>query len=466
MYYQDMANILDYIDWRGDLTFEQSPFNKIDTLILCQIAYLRFDGLIKDLDFTDSVSLNELAELFKSSSDYKTRSDMGLLINKLTVNLLFNAAGSRRFRNIRVCGYSSIIDLEKEEQFAAVTFILDKNLSLVAYRGTDDNIVGWKEDFNLAVMDEVPAQKDAAEYLRIAAKNIKGKFYVGGHSKGGNISIYAASKMSQAVKNRIIGIFNADGPGFAEKKLDSEEFKSVMPLVQSYYPQFSIVGILFANDGRYSVVKSDEQGVMQHDPFSWNVLGCEFVTVNDFDRGSAFLKKTVNKWIDVLSKEDLEVLVETLFTVIRSTDARTNRELDDNKFINSFKMINAVNNLDPNLRKQFLEILNEYFKIVNSSIPNFENIVEKAKVKSEDFTKKAIEKSEDFSRKAKEKSEDFTRKAKEKSETFTRKAKEKSEDISRKAREKTEDFTRQVKDKIKNETEKVQKLNEKLLSKK
>ena len=450
-----MANILDYIDWRGDLTFEQSPFNKIDTLILCQIAYLRFDGLIKDLDFSESISLNELAELFKSSSDYKTRSDMGLMINKLTVNLLFNAAGSKRFRNVKVCGYNSIIDLEKEEQFAAVTFIIEKNLNLIAFRGTDDNIVGWKEDFNLAIMEEVPAQKDAVEYFKIAAKNIKGKFYVGGHSKGGNLSIYAASKMSQAVKKRIIGIFNADGPGFAEKKLDSEEFKSVMPLVQSYYPQFSIVGILFANDGRYSVVKSDEQGVMQHDPFSWNVLGCEFVTVNDFDRGSAFLKITVNKWIDVLSKEDLEVLIETLFTVIRSTDARTNRELDDNKLINSFKMINAVNNLDPNLRKQFLEILNEYFKIVNSSIPNFENILEKAKIKSEDFTKKAKEKSEDLGRKAKEKSEDFTRKAK-----------AKSEKISQKAREKTEDFTRQVKDKIKNETEKVQKFNEKFLPKK
>lgn len=433
MYYKIMANILDYIDWRGDLTFDQSPFNKIDTLILCQIAYLRFDGLIRDLDFTDSVSLNELAELFKSAPDYKKRSDTGLMINKLTVNLLFSAASSKRFRNIRVCGYKSIIDLEKEEQFAAVTYILDINLSLIAYRGTDDNIVGWKEDFNLAIMDEVPAQKDAYEYLRIAARNIKGKFYLGGHSKGGNLSVYAASKMTQTVKNRIIGIFNEDGPGFDEKKLQSEEFKSIMPLVQSYYPQFSIVGILFSNNGRYSVVKSDEQGVMQHDPFSWNVIGAEFVTVGDFDRGSAFLKKTVNEWICVLSKEELEVLVETLFTVIRSTEAKTSSELDDNKLINSFKMIGAVNNLDPELRKRFMEIISEYFKIVNNSMPNFENMVEKAKIKSEDFT---------------------------------RKAKEKSEDISRKAREKTEDFTRQVKDRIKNETEKVQRFNEKLLSKK
>lgn len=428
-----MGNLLDYIDWRGDLSFEQSSFNKIDTLILCQIAYLKFDGLLKDLDFSDRVSLNSLADLFRNASDYNSRSDTGLLINKLTLNLLYSAAGSRRFRDVKVCGYHSVIDLEEEEQFAAMTFILDDKISLIAFRGTDDNIIGWKEDFNLGIMDEVPSQKDAVKYLRNAAKNIKGMLYIGGHSKGGNLSVYSAARMPLSIKKRIISIFNADGPGFAEKRLECEDFKSIMPLVQSYYPQLSIIGMLFSNAGHYSVVKSDEQGVMQHDPFSWNLIGAEFITVAGFDKASEFIRETVNRWINEMSQEQREILVETLFKVIRSTDARTNRELDDKKFSNSLKIVSAVNNLDPEIRKSFMEIIREYLKIVNNTIPKFNDVMEKAREKSEDFT---------------------------------RKAKEKSEDITRKAREKTEDFTRQVKDRIKNETEKVQKLNEKFLTRK
>ena len=178
-----MANIQDYIEWRGDLSFEQTPFCNVDALILCQISYLNFDRLLPDYDFNYSQKLSELAELFENAKDFKKRSETGLLINKKTAPFFLSLAKCRRFENILATGYVSKIDLSIEEQFAAISYKLPDGTNFVCFRGTDDSIVGWKEDFNLATETEVPAQKDAVEYLEKAAKNLKGKLRIGGHSK-------------------------------------------------------------------------------------------------------------------------------------------------------------------------------------------------------------------------------------------------------------------------------------------
>ena len=196
-----MADILEYITWRGDLDFELVPLNEVDALILCQLSYLDFGGSVGD-GFSAGVTVREAADRFFAAEDSSRRSDVGALINFKTVELLKAAGKSVRFGSLLMCGYGAQTDEVEELQFAAVTFVCGKlrrpRWSFVAYRGTDDTIVGWKEDFNLGYKDTVPAQRSAAAYLAGAARNLKGALYAGGHSKGGNLALFAAACAKRA----------------------------------------------------------------------------------------------------------------------------------------------------------------------------------------------------------------------------------------------------------------------------
>lgn len=372
-----MANILDYISWRGDLSFSAAPFNEIDSLILCQISYLNFDRLLKTRDFKDRRSLSQLAYEFNSSPDFAARCETGVLINRLTVQLLFDAASSVRFGGIEAAGYVSVIDKKKEEQFSALTYLLPDKTAFVSFRGTDDSIIGWKEDFNLAVMEEVPSQTDAKNYLEEAAKSIARPFRIGGHSKGGNLAIYAAANSCEQTKLRIIEIFNNDGPGFPESKIEASCFHEIIPLIHSFYPQFSIIGMLFNYAGQYSVVKSSKKGLMQHDPFSWNLKGNSFELIDGFDKASSFFHNTFNTWINSLEKSQRELFVETLFRIIKATDAETNSEIEKNILHNSVKIIAAIYRLDPELRSTFCSLLAMLFKTAHKNLPELNELFEK-----------------------------------------------------------------------------------------
>ena len=124
------------------------------------------------------------------------------------------AAKTNRFGSIELHDYINSVDTKTQTQFGAITFSLDKNNHYVAFRGTDNTIVGWKEDLNLAVQQEVPAQKRATSYLSDIASKYSGKLIVGGHSKGGNLALYSVFKAEKSIKDRIEKRVGFDGPGF------------------------------------------------------------------------------------------------------------------------------------------------------------------------------------------------------------------------------------------------------------
>lgn len=387
-----MANIEDYIKWRGDLSFDQSPFCRVDALILCQISYLNFDRLLPDYDFSAEMKLSELAEIFENSRDFKKRSETGLLINRKTAPFFLQAARTRRFENIRVTGYVSKTDLTIEEQFAAASYKLTDGTNFICFRGTDDSIVGWKEDFNLATETEVPAQKDAVEYLEKAAKNLKGKIRIGGHSKGGNLAMYASAIIDKKIGERILCIYNNDGPGFYEARVKSPEFVRIADKVESCYPQFSIVGMLFQHIGKQIFVESDEIGVMQHDPFSWHIMGNDFIILENNDYGSKFFHDTFNEWISKLEPARREIFVDTVFKIIESTDAKTNTELELNFARNSVKVLKAINKLDPEMRKICKETVIEFFKAGHSQLTKADKVIKQKLEESSAQTKNILKK--------------------------------------------------------------------------
>ncbi len=343
-----MADFFDYLSWRGDLSFSASPFNDVDALIFCQLSYANFDGLIPE-SFDKSISLHHLVRKFREDADFEKRSHLGLVINEKTIDLLFGTGASERFANVRLCGYKNIYSRELSEQFCAMTVILGNRI-FVVFRGTDDTIVGWKEDFNLAFGTAVPAQRDSVVYLE-NLKNSFGNssFSIGGHSKGGNLAIYSAAHFSNP--SAIETVYNFDGPGFSQQDLQKEDFLFIKPKVKSFYPDFSIVGMLFHHFEDFSVVKNSEKFLMQHDPFAWQILGGNFEVQDELNKGSLFFYKTFNSWFEKLPAEKRSEFVETLFAALESSDVRDFSSFAENGLRNFIKTIRAFDENDSGTKK-------------------------------------------------------------------------------------------------------------------
>lgn len=358
------SDICDYIDWRGDLDFSVSPLNEVDALIFCQLSYMNFANLAP-CGFDSSIKLSELAKLFFAASDFESRSDLGMLIDERTNELLKMAGESVRFKDVEVTGFVSEHDKEREKQFSAVTFIISKKQIFVAFQGTDDTIIGWKEDFNLAFMEEVPAQQDALAYLENAAAEFKkAAVLVGGHSKGGNLAIFSAAHLNEKSKRRLAAVYNFDGPGFSQSDLDSDEFFSIKTKIRSVFPQFSVVGMLFHHYEGCEIVLSDEKLLMQHNPFSWFVSGRNFEIKGELDFGSEVFFKSFNRWFESLRPNQREQFVETLFGLLESTNAATNSELSRDALKNTGRIIKAFASLDSDIRDEAVKIAGDFVKTV------------------------------------------------------------------------------------------------------
>lgn len=352
-----MANILDYIDWRGDLTFEQVPLNEVDNQILCQLCFIDFDGIVPTDLGEPAVTLNAAAKQYLRRHRGE-QAYIGAIVPAAIVTLLAKAAKSRRFGKIRLTGYVNHISDEEQVQFSAVTFILDNGESFVAYRGTDDTLVGWKENFNMSFMSPVPAQQEALAYLEALAAARPGVLYTGGHSKGGNLSIYSAVKCSADVKARIKLAYNNDGPGFDRDFVESLEFENMRGKIKTIVPQSSVVGMLLEHEESYEVVKSTQNGLMQHDAFSWEVMGGSFIHLDTVTRESRIIDHTLKQWLNDMTYEQREAFVDTLYETLVSTNAKTLTELNTDKV----KIVKAWNGLDAESKNLVMKCLKILFK--------------------------------------------------------------------------------------------------------
>ncbi len=344
-----MPNLFDYLEWRGDIDFKKSAFNEIDALLLSQISYIDFGGAVPDGFLGKGLPLSDVAEILKSLPDFERRCRFSTGINPRTMELFLSAAETERFSSINMKSFTDILDETKEEQFSALTCTIDKT-TVIIYRGTDGNVVGWKEDCHLSCMDEIPAQKDALEYLLSAAKSSHGKIILAGHSKGGNLSVYAASRCPDKIQKRISAVYNFDGPGFEESFFNSEGYMKVEDRIMNFVPQFSIVGMLFHHPKNVTVVTSGSKGIMQHDPISWKTGAQKFPELESTVRESKYISSTVNEWIDRLSREQRSQFVDAVFDIFRNAKISENDQIKSNPLESAGKMISAYTKMDSDAR--------------------------------------------------------------------------------------------------------------------
>ncbi|WP_312355035.1 DUF2974 domain-containing protein [Aminipila sp.] len=319
-----MKNIINYVQ-EEKASFSDKAFREIDSLVLSQLAYLYFDGFVPDLEeCAESITLGSIDGKRNKEKLYQNTRDS--IKNR---KLLQACVSSPRFGDIKINFYVNKLDYIKEKQFSAVTFLLSDDTAYTAFRGTDATFVGWKEDFNMAFSNSIPSQEESVFYLNRVGKLFSGSLKVGGHSKGGNLAVYGAMKCKSYIKNRITDIYSHDGPGFRKEIFDSHEYCQIKNRIRQSIPQSALIGMLLEHHEKYVVVKSRRIGIMQHDPFSWLVNGDDFQYEEQIDNMAVYANRVLQEWLDSLNDENRERFVDTLYSVIKATGAKSFSDLTE-----------------------------------------------------------------------------------------------------------------------------------------
>ncbi len=355
------GTIIDYLKEYADVSLKDEPMNDVDSLVLCQFSYLKFDGLVPLVTENGrSVSLQQLYEhpnYEKLYGDERYEKENRALFEAMRKCV--------RFRNMKLNCYINIIEAQAdfETQFSAVTFLLEDGTMYVAFRGTDETMVGWKEDFNMAFLSPVPGQEFAVKYLNMVTARLPRDFYVGGHSKGGNLAVYAAMNCYPQARDRIRKIYSMDGPGFRPEVLEKCDFGQIEERTCKILPHSSLVGMLFEKDIRYQVVESRTFGLAQHNPFTWLVKDGHFVTVSDIYESRRFMDDTLNEWILSLDEQSLRTFVDTLFQILAASESDNLIDFTANLKRSMTGILGAMKDLDEDTQKGLKQAVKALFEI-------------------------------------------------------------------------------------------------------
>lgn len=392
---------MDYIKWRGDLTLKQAPFNEVDNLILAFIAYVNFSGIVPEHKWNkyanvrenpavptimmleraeDKLKETEKGEEANSSVNQKIEIEYGKVtgldsertadrgrtfitvkeaskqfwelytekevktktpFTKMAAFVLQEMAESRRFGELQLSHFINEVDEDSQKQFSAMQIRLDENLYYLAYRGTDETIVGWMEDFNMVYLPEIPSERRAIEYMEEVMQS--GNFYhVGGHSKGGHLALYASVKSPAWCRKQILSVTNHDGPGVNEEMAKSDEYLQILEKMVSYVPEQSLFGLMLEHKEQIYTVKSNKVGPLQHDALSWEIMGPSFVKAESVTRQSQNVSISLKNWLLMFDVEEREKMIRTIFNCLAEVNIRT---VGDLVTINPIKIYDGVRNL-------------------------------------------------------------------------------------------------------------------------
>ena len=357
-----MANILDYLDWRGDLTLAQSPFNDVDNLILAELSYLDFSNVVPPMG-GGSIPLAQAAEELFERYPLGEKMDMGLIVPDEVPVMLDKMRHTARFCDMKLSCYTDHVDAARAEQFSAITVETGDKQIYCSYRGTDDTLAGWREDLELACDPEVPAQKMAVDYVtRVARRYPRRGIRLGGHSKGGNLAAYAGVFCPPNVQKRITTVYSNDGPGFHDDILDTPAHDRVEDRIRAIVPKSSVVGLLLEHEKELTVVDSDQLGFWQHDPFSWQVMGGDFIVLPGLEPEAEAGSRAIREWHKNLSREELLHAVDALFSVLTAAGAETLTDLKEDNIRAVGPMARAMKDMDKKTREGLVQFMQLLFK--------------------------------------------------------------------------------------------------------
>ena len=342
-----MSTIFDYLDYVAYDSNYDRPFKELDVLALTELTYLPFDRIVPQGDTTNiEVRLSDAVELVDRTTDF--------IVTDQHLQLVDVLATSKRFKNVKLLNYVDEYDPDVQKQFAAMTYRLTMDVYLVVFRGTDDTLIGWKEDFHMTYMDHVPSQRRAASYLQHIMKEFpKGRFMIAGHSKGGNLAAYACSYLPDHLIERVDAIYCYDAPGLNKAIIETEGYQRIAHLVHRFVPQGSIVGMMLEVPEPATIVKSRAfGGFAQHDAFTWMVEKDGFVTLDQTSPDSQQTDETLKQWVRETSADERKKFFDTFFGIFLDAGITSINDLMDLKNFSKIKEIfQNAQDLDPTERE-------------------------------------------------------------------------------------------------------------------
>ncbi len=363
-----MANLDDYLTWRGDIPFDIDPFNEVDAAVLCELVYARFDGIVPGPGLKEKISIEDVCELFFAKYS-KEELMKKATFTKLAPFLMEKMVKSKRFGGIKLAGFVNEVDGENQSQFAVCTFYLADGTIFVAFRGTDDTLVGWKEDFNICFSEGTGGQLKAVQYLNKNFARTMKPIRVGGHSKGGNFSVYGCAFCKPHIKDNIIDIYSFDGPGCIKEVIKTSEYKSIIKRVHKFVPQDSIIGLIMYSKAKQNVVFSDAKGINQHDLFSWQVIRNHFEK-SELSSTALLIDEIIEKWTTQFDYETREAFGDIFFASLVSSGASRMSHLTSKKVRSIASLTKEIQALEPENQALVIDVFKSLAAVGGDSVKN------------------------------------------------------------------------------------------------
>lgn len=338
-------NIIDFVQNHGGKTFAERPFTPVDAAVISQLSYLKFEHTGEGT-LLETMKNENRSRIFEDS-----RFGEGLR------QLYFEAAFSRRYQNMEIRNIRAEHDEKSELTFAAFVFVPEGSVPVVVFRGTDEYMAGWKEDFELAYRFPVTSQIISAEYLTKTMKDEK-EFYIAGHSKGGNLAVYSAMEAPPQLQEKIKLIYDLDGPGFMDDMSKHQGYDRIKKKISKLVPEKSFVGQLLFGDTVCRMVESEGIGLLQHDLFKWHIdeFG-EFIYSEDNRNYYKPAAKRLNANIKKLSPMQLEKFTKTLFGIFKDAKIDSLLDFSKNWLKSGMDILGAYTDLDDETRRVLGETL-------------------------------------------------------------------------------------------------------------
>ena len=372
-----MPTIFDYLKANQYDSFYDKEFTVLDALALTELAYLPFEDLVPaEISVQNYISLQHLAEQFEEKFQGKYP-PLGM-VNAHRLKLLSYLSSFKRYKHIKALGFANDVSLDSQKQFAAITYQIRPKEYLVVFRGTDDSIIGWKEDFHLTYMKEIPAQLAARDYLKEVLDKLDGKVWLAGHSKGGNLATYAACHVETSIQDRIQKVYSFDAPGLHSSIRNSDNFKAIEGKILSIIPENSIVGMMLETPETDLVVKSKTFGLLQHLMVSWEIEGDQFKVVPKVTEDSIQVDQTLKTWTANLSEEELRDFFDLFFGLFIEADIHRFGDITVDTPGKIQKLIENRRNLTPEqaamMDRLSRQLIDTRIQVWKDHLPDFSNL--------------------------------------------------------------------------------------------
>ena len=372
-----MPTIFDYLKTNQYDSFYDKEFTVLDALALTELAYLPFEDLVPaEISVQNYISLQHLAEQFEEKFQGKYP-PLGM-VNAHRLKLLSYLSSFKRYKHIRALGFANDVSLDSQKQFAAITYQIRPKEYLVVFRGTDDSIIGWKEDFHLTYMKEIPAQLAARDYLKEVLDKLDGKVWLAGHSKGGNLATYAACHVETSIQDRVQKVYSFDAPGLHSSIRNSDNFKAIEGKILSIIPENSIVGMMLDTPDTDLVVKSKTFGLLQHLMVSWEIEGDQFKVVPKVTEDSIQVDQTLKSWTASLSEEELRDFFDLFFGLFIEAGIYRFGDITVDTPVKIQKLIENRRNLTPDqaamMDRLSRQLIDTRIQVWKDHLPDFSNL--------------------------------------------------------------------------------------------